>query len=198
MDDSPQRITSNMKNKLLLLIPLLLFSLWSSSLQAAVWKNQNNWSNAWEVKYQNWVSSSWKPNFFMNPSNQKYYRVPHDCADAIYLMRLVFSYENGLPFVINNANKPGKLLSNQMKRWDSLSEDQRLRSFMVYINDRVGTRSFYKDTYPIPLSQIRSGDLYVEPGSHSYGVVGVTDTGVPVIMSSTTPAAPKMMIQLYT
>ncbi len=187
-----------MKNKSLLLVPLLLlFSLWSVSLQAAVWKSQNNWSNAWEVKYQNWVANSWKPNFFMNPKNQKYYRVPHDCADAIYLMRLVFSYENRLPFVINNANKPGKLLSNQMKQWDRLPENQRLRQFMLYINDRVGTRSLSKDTYPIPLSQIRSGDLYVEPGSHSYEIVGITDTGVPVIMSSTTPASPKMMIQLY-
>ena len=187
-----------MKNKSLLLIPLfLLISIWSSSLQAAVWKSSNTWSNAWEVKYQNWVANNWKPNFFMNPNNQKYYRIPHDCADAIYLMRMVFSYEHKLPFVINNANKPGKLISNQMKQWDHLPEYQRVRQFMLYVNDRVGTRSLSKDTFPVALSQIRSGDLYVEPGSHSYEIVGITDTGVPVIMSSTTPASPKMMIQLY-
>ncbi|HFC91517.1 MAG TPA: hypothetical protein ENJ51_01745 [Leucothrix mucor] len=186
-----------MKNKLLLLVPILLFAFWSTSLQAAVWKSKNTWSNAWETKYQNWVATNWKPNFFMNPSNQKYYRIPHDCADAIYLMRMVFSYENRLPFVINNANKPTQLLSNDMNQWDALSENQRLRQFMLYINDRVGTRSLVHDTYPIPLSQIRSGDLYVEPGSHSYEIVGITDTGVTVIMSSTTPASPKMMIKLY-
>lgn len=186
-----------MKNKLLLLVPILLFAFWSSSLQAAVWKSKNTWSNAWEAKYQNWVATNWKPNFFMNPSNQKYYRIPHDCADAIYLMRMVFSYENRLPFVINNAAKPGKLFSNKMSQWDGLSEHQRLRQFMLYINDRVGTRSLVHDTYPIPLSQIRSGDLYVEPGSHSYEIIGITDTGVTVIMSSTTPSTPKMMIKLY-
>ncbi len=186
-----------MKNKMLLLIPLLLFVFWSASLQAAVWTSQNNWSKTWETKYQNWVAHDWKPDFFMNPNNQKYYRIPHDCADAIYLMRLVFSYENKLPFVINNANRPGKLLSNKMKQWDHLSEPQRIRQFMLYINDRVGTRSLAKDTYPIPLSQIRAGDLYVEPGSHSYQIIGITDTGITVIMSSTTPASPKMMIRLY-
>ena len=197
MDDRLQRIVLIMKNKPLLLILALLFACWSSSLQATVWESKNNWSNSWEIKYQNWVAKHWKPNFFMNPNNQKYYRIPHDCADAIYLMRLVFSYENKLPFVINNANKPGKLLSNKMKQWDRLPEQQRVRQFMLYINDRVGTRSLPKDTYPIPLSQIRAGDLYVEPGSHSYEIIGITDTGVTVIMSSTTPSSPKMMIQLY-
>jgi hypothetical protein len=186
-----------MKNKPLLLIPILFFAFWSPSLQAAVWNSQNSWSNAWEIKYQNWVANNWKPDFFMNPNNRKYYRIPHDCADAIYLMRLVFSYEHRLPFVINNGNKPGELLSSNMERWDNLPEQQRLRQFMLYINDRVGTRSLVHDTYPIALSQIRSGDLYVEPGSHSYEIVGITDTGVTVIMSSTTPASPKMMIKLY-
>lgn len=186
-----------MKYKSLLLIPLLVFALGISSLQAAVWEASNTWSNVWETKYQNWVAKSWKPNFFMNPETKTYYKIPHDCADAIYLMRLVFSYENKLPFVINNANKPSKLITNKMIQWDGLAEEQRLRKFMLYINDRVGTRSLAKDTYPIPLGQIRSGDLYVEPGSHSYEIVGITDTGVPVIMSSTTPATPKMMIQLY-
>jgi hypothetical protein len=197
MDYRLERIVFIMKNKPLLLIYVLLFVFWSSSLQAAVWKSQNNWSNSWETKYQNWVAEHWKPNFFMNPNSQKYYRIPHDCADAIYLMRLVFSYENKLPFVINHANKPGKLLSNKMKQWDRLPEHQRVRQFMLYINDRVGTRSLPKDTYPISLSQIRAGDLYVEPGSHSYEIIGITDTGVTVIMSSTTPSSPKMMIQLY-
>ncbi len=186
-----------MKNRTLLLISLLFCVVWSASLQAAVWESKNNWSNSWEIKYQNWVAKNWKPNFFMNPNNQKYYRVPHDCADAIYLMRLVFSYENKLPFVINDANRPGKLVTNKIKKWDKLPEPQRVRQFMLYINDKVGTRSLAKDTYPIPLSQIRSGDLYVEPGSHSYEIVGITDTGITVIMSSTTPASPKMMIQLY-
>jgi hypothetical protein len=186
-----------MKNKRLLLIPMLLLSFWSASLQAQVWKAENTWSNAWEVKYQNWVMKKWKPNFFMDPNSQQYYRVPHDCADAIYLMRLVFSYEHKLPFVINNSNKPSQLLTNSMKRWDSLPEHQRLRQFMLYINDRVGTRSLFRDTFPIALSQIRAGDLYVEPGSHSYEIIAITDTGITVIMSSTTPASPKMMIQLY-
>jgi len=68
---------------------------------------------------------------------------------------------------------------------------------VLTMNDRVGTRSFAKDSFPIELSQIKAGDLYTEPGTHSYAITGITDTGVTAIMSSTTPASPKNMTQLY-
>ena len=178
-------------------VVVLLISI-STSSQAAVWKTANNyWNGNWEVKYQEWVTKKWKPDFFMTPARPEYYRIPHDCADSIYLMRAVFAYENKLPFKIHYLNKKDKYISNTMTNWDMLPENQRFREFALFVNDRVGTRSLPKDTYPIALSQIKAGDLYVEPGTHSYGITGITETGVTAIMSSTTPASPKYMIQLY-
>lgn len=165
---------------------------------AEVWSSGNNyWNDSWEVKYQEWVTKNWKEDFFMRPTAANYYRIPHDCADAIYLMRAVFSYENKLPFKVHYLNKKNKYIENKMTRWDHLPEDQRFRAFSLFMNDRVGTRSFAKDSFPIELAQIKAGDLYTEPGTHSYAITGITDTGVTAIMSSTTPASPKNMIQLY-
>lgn len=170
----------------------------SQSASAEVWNSGNNfWNNAWEIKYQDWVAKNWTEDFFMSPLKPKYNLIPHDCADAIYLMRAVFSLENKLPFKVHYLNKKGKYISNTMSNWDNLPEDQRFRAFAQFMNDRVGTRSFARDSFPIELAQIKAGDLYTEPGTHSYAITGITDTGVPAIMSSTTPAAPKRMIQLY-
>ena len=189
-----------MGNNMRLLRYTLIVSvfLFSNSVSAGVWSSANNyWNDSWEIKYQNWVSEEWKPDFFMSPAKPDYNRIPHDCADAIYLMRAVFAYENKLPFKIHYLNKKNKYISNTMTTWDNLPQDLRFRAFAQFMNDRVGTRSLPKDSFPIELAQIKAGDLYVEPGTHSYAMTGITDTGVTAIMSSTTPASPKNMIQLY-
>ena len=184
--------------KMFKFVGVIFLILSSTIVQSAVWETENNyWNGNWELKYQQWVSKNWKPDFFMSPAKPEYNRIPHDCADSIYLMRAVFAYENKLPFKIHYLNKKNKYITNLMTNWDKYPEDQRFRQFALFLNDRVGTRSFAKDSYPIALSQIKAGDLYVEPGTHSYGITGITDTGVTAIMSSTTPASPKYMIQLY-
>lgn len=184
--------------KMFKFVGVIFLILSSTIVQSAVWETENNyWNGNWELKYQQWVSKNWKPDFFMSPAKPEYNRIPHDCADSIYLMRAVFAYENKLPFKIHYLNKKNKYITNLMTNWDKYPEDQRFRQFALFLNDRVGTRSFAKDSYPIALSQIKAGDLYVEPGTHSYGITGITDTGVTAIMSSTTPASPKHMIQLY-
>lgn len=181
--------------KVALFICILVFS---HTTNAAVWQTANKyWNSSWESKYQQWVTKSWKPDFFMRKDQPGYNLIPHDCADAIYLMRAVFAYENKLPFKIHYLNKKNKYISNNMKKWDKLPKKDRFRAFALFMNDRVGTRSLPNDTFPIALAQIKAGDLYVEPGTHSYAMTGVTDTGVTAIMSSTTPSSPKNMIQLY-
>ncbi len=178
---------------------IVCFFMFTKSAYSEVWHTgKNTWNNNWEIRYQNWVSREWKPDFFMNKKKRpQYYRIPHDCADAIYLMRAVFSYENKLPFKIHYLNKKNKYISNTMKNWDKLPKSQRFRKFANFLIERVGTRSFYRDSFPIALADIKAGDLYAQPGSHSYAITGITATGVPAIMSSTTPASPKNMIQLY-
>lgn len=179
-------------------VVLFMSQLFVQTATAKVWDSGSNyWNDNWEIKYQEWVATQWKPDFFMSPVRPIYNRIPHDCADAIYLMRAVFSYENKLPFKVHYLDKKDKYITNNMTNWDNLPEDQRFRAFSLFMNDRVGTRSLPRDSFPIELAQIKAGDLYVEPGTHSYAMTGVTDTGVTAIMSSTTPASPKNMTQLY-
>lgn len=185
--------------KFLKLSVLLCTLLIAKSVSAGVWDSANNyWNDSWEIKYQDWVAKEWTEDFLLNKVNRpRYFGIPHDCADAVYLMRAVFSYENKLPFKIHYLSKKDKYITNTMTNWDKISEDQRFRSFALFMIDRVGTRSLPRDSFPIALSQLKAGDLYVEPGTHSYSLTGITETGVTVLMNSTTPASPKNMIKLY-
>ena len=176
---------------------LLLFFLFSStSLQAAVWKNTGKWDKAAEKDYQEWVKKNWTEDFFMNDKKPLYNMLPHDCADAVYLMRLVYSYEKKLPFVIHNAHKRGGLISNSMRNWDKLPQNQRMRKFMEYVTDATSTKTLSHDTYPIALNDLKPGDIYVAPGVHSYQIVNITETGVAEVMASTTPKAPRYLSRI--
>ena len=158
-----------------------------------VWKAENTWDDIWEKRYQHWVKNNWTEDFFMNEKKPIYYKFSHDCADAVYAMRLVFSYEYKLPFVIHDPRKPGRMISNGKTRWDKLPEEKRVRKFMDYVADITSTKTLARDTYPIALDDIKPGDIYAAPGVHSYQIVNVTETGVAEVMSSTTPKAPRFL-----
>ncbi|HPE59691.1 MAG TPA: hypothetical protein PLB10_05085 [Thiolinea sp.] len=168
----------------------------SGVAHASVWKNRAEWDASWEKRYQQWVVQNWKDDIFMNPAKPTYYKFENDCADASYAMRLIFSYENGLPFVINNQMRPGKLITNSMTDWDRLpSESQRVRRFMDYVADVTSTKSLRHDTYPVALADIKPGDIYVAPGVHSYQIVEVTETGIAEVMASTTPKQARFLLR---
>ena len=171
----------------------LLFIVSCSSSYSMVWKSENTWNDVWEKRYQHWVKHNWTEEFFMNEKKPMYYKFSHDCADATYAMRLIFSYEYKLPFVIHNPAKPGKTISNGMTGWDKYSKQKRVRKFMDYVANMTSTRSLANDTYPIALNDIKPGDIYAAPDVHSYQIVNITDTGVAEVMSSTTPKAPRFL-----
>jgi hypothetical protein len=172
---------------------VLIFLVVSSSSSAMVWKAENTWDAVWEKRYQHWVKNNWTEEFFMNEKKPIYYKFSHDCADATYAMRLIFSYEYKLPFVINNPTKRGRTISNGKTRWDKYPEAKRVRKFLDYVADRTSTRTLARDTYPIALDDIKPGDIYAAPDVHSYQIVNITETGVAEVMSSTTPKAPRFL-----
>ena len=171
----------------------LFFIVSCSSSYSMVWKSENTWNDVWEKRYQHWVKHNWTEEFFMNEKKPMYYKFSHDCADATYAMRLIFSYEYKLPFVIHNPAKRGKTISNGMTGWDKYSKQKRVRKFMDYVANMTSTRSLANDTYPIALNDIKPGDIYAAPDVHSYQIVNITDTGVAEVMSSTTPKAPRFL-----
>ncbi|HRJ51687.1 MAG TPA: hypothetical protein PLE99_02885 [Candidatus Thiothrix moscowensis] len=165
-----------------------------SVASAAVWPSENQWDESWEERYQQWVRTNWKDDIFMDPS-RPYYKFENDCADAVYAMRLIFAFESRLPFVVGNRDVKGQVISNEMKTWDNLPINDRLRRFMDYVADMTSTVTLRNDTYPIALNDINPGDIYVAPGVHSYQIVEVTDAGIAEVMASTTPKQARYLLR---
>ncbi|MGZ3773185.1 MAG: hypothetical protein ACXVCY_06410 [Pseudobdellovibrionaceae bacterium] len=160
----------------------------SISVQAAVWTDVNQWSPEWENRFSEWVRTEWRADFFSrkslsNGQNNPYYGLRTDCADTVYSMRIIFSYENHLPFIIQDPTASGNTLSNKMSRWDSLSSVNRVRNFLLFMYETVSTHSLPNDTYPVAISRetIHSGGLMMttKKNHHSWTLKEMLPIGVP-------------------
>lgn len=166
---------------------LIFFSMVLSSAQAEVWHSTNTWDRQWEKEYEDWVAKTLRTDVFTSDSGLLG-GIATDCADALYDVRIQFAYENSLPFVINAPD----VLSDKMKTFGSdtnmfdniKDEKKRVRAFINYINDEVGTDSLTKDTYPVKISEINAGIVYKvvwylfgKEEHHSYILKGFGDDG---------------------
>lgn len=166
--------------------------------EAAVWSDVNQWSPAWEERFAEWVRTSWQVDFFSraslsNGQSNPYAGLRLDCADTVYSMRIIFSYENKLPFVVQDPTASGKTLSNKMSRWDGQSETSRIRNFLNFMYQTLSTRSLPNDTYPTAISReaIHSGSLImtVAKNHHSWSVKEMLPIGVPYLVFNSTVGA---------
>lgn len=177
------------------LIPFLL----SLSAQAQVWNDVNTWSPEWETQFATWVQQNWQADFFSrknlpNGQSNPYYGLHMDCADTVYSMRMIFSFEHQLPFVVKDPTTEGKTISNRMTRWNGESREiQRMRNFMMYMYDMLSTHSLPDDTFPVPVSRewIHSGSLMktVAKNHHSWSVKEILPIGVPHLIFNSTVGA---------
>lgn len=172
---------------------LLILFVFVTGLQAkaAVWEDVNDWSPSWEQRYSEWVRNNWNIEFFArrtlpNGQNNPYYGLQVDCADTVYSMRIVFAYENGLPFVMQDPSASGKTISNKMSRWDRENRSERIRFFLRYIHGIASTRSLPNDTYPVRLDRnnVRPGGLIltVKKNHHSWTIKDILSIGVPYLV----------------
>jgi hypothetical protein len=187
-----------------LIAAVILGFLNSNSAQAAVWKEENQWSAEWEQKYSQWVKTYVTEDIFLAGP---YAGLSTDCADAAYFIRAIFSHNNKLPFQVTNP-ATNKLFTNQTNAFDRIADDnQRLRTFLKAVADIVGTKSIYLDTYPVQINR-----TYVVPGiilSHmvpttSGGTTGhidivhdLRDSGSIEFISSTVPSAVRSLDITY-
>lgn len=184
---------------------LLLGILLTAQSQAAVWDNKNTWNQEWENKYSAWVRTSWHKEFFSkqlldNGQKNPYYGLRVDCADTVYSMRIVFAYENNLPFVMQDPTASGRTISNQMNRWDSKANDEKIRGFLKYIYGVASTRSLPNDTYPVAINRdgVKAGGLMmtVKLHHHSWSIKEILNIGVPhLVFNSVVGAASSLTIQ---
>ncbi|MEO5344480.1 MAG: hypothetical protein H7842_14330, partial [Gammaproteobacteria bacterium SHHR-1] len=159
--------------------------------QAAVWPNKNQWNERWEQRFSDWVAKEFGADFF---TRGPYAGIRHDCADAVYYARLIFAYENRLPFAALNGR-----LSNSSGEFDHLPARQRLRRFIDQVGNGVSSVTIMQDTYPIALERkhFRPGvvaalprrlkDGSEQPG-HDQIVTRVERNGVVHYLKSTVPA----------
>jgi len=156
-----QFVEVTMKNFFYYLVFILIMN--HPRAHSFVWESKNTWSNEWEKSYESWIKKNLNQDIFTRKSGILH-GISTDCADALYAIRISFSYENKLPFVINapDATKDKmKTLSNETNMFDQIkNESDRVRSFINYVSAEVGTENLERDTFPISIKSIGPGSVY--------------------------------------
>ncbi|MGZ3806145.1 MAG: hypothetical protein ACXVB4_18165 [Pseudobdellovibrionaceae bacterium] len=175
---------------------LMVLAFWTSQARAEVWTAVNTWNEQWETSYAQWVEKNWTADFFSreslpNGESNPYYGIRADCADTVYSMRLIYSFENKLPFAFQDPTAQGQLISHTMKRWDKYPDEYtRLKKFLTYIFDIVSTHSLPNDTFPVPVSRqwIHSGGVIrtTDINHHSWTIQEIQAIGVPHLIFNST------------
>lgn len=190
-----------------IVLPLLL-GLISQAAVAQVWTDTQSWSEEWEEKYAGFVKSSRVHEGIFTHSSSPYAGIKADCAHAAYALRVIFSYENGLPFAIRNPSgaRPGQPayvnFHNRISRFDYIrDEKERVIAFINYIGSSVGSENLTRnDTFPVAINALQSGDLFTyritrsfrrlfrtenQYIRHVYNIKGINPTGTFDVIYST-------------
>jgi hypothetical protein len=171
-----------MNKYLLIVLFIFVISLKTAQVQAEVWHADQNWNSFWENQYQSWVNNTLATNVFTREDGLLA-GISADCADVLYDIRIQFAFENSLPFIITAPDvlqSKMKVFGNNTNMFDNIvNERSRVRAFINYVNDEVGTENLAKDTFPIKIKSINSGVLYFvewslfgKPEHHSYIIKG--------------------------
>lgn len=158
-----------------------------------VWQHTQEWNQEWERKYGEWVNSDEVYERMFVDRNSPYSGVRADCADAAHGLRIIFAYENGLPFAVRNPSgsrgdrDPYRNFHNGIDRFNHISDqDRRVVQFINYVGNSMGSHFLTHDnTFPVKLEEIGSGDMFTYRirarfGNfirHVYNIKAVNPTG---------------------
>ena len=174
----------------------LLILILASTANCAVWTAKAAWSDAEERHYQEWIAQKLRSDFFVTGP---WAGIKTDCADAVYAARIIFSFENSLPFATRSSlkTKQGPMsLNNDATLWDHIqSPEARVRAFVDAVNDVTWTGSLTRDTEAVEISKeaIVPGVMWLRPG-HVELVKNVRSSGVIDLIGSTVPAAVRSLM----
>ncbi len=181
-----------------LLLLVLAFITIPLSLKANVWESNHSWDDSWLEKYQEWIiSDDFQKDFFTRPG--PWQGLFLDCADAMYALRIIFSYNNKLPFKISSG------LSNNTTSFDSYpSGVKRVRAFIDHISRATSASSLAtSDTYPVAIKDIKAGDVYVTSWGignhqvrHSHMIKEVNPFGYFKLLFATTPPQNRNLVEI--
>lgn len=171
-----------------------------------VWKATNQWNSSYEKQYSHWISHSYNDNFYIKG---KYKGIPTDCADAAYIARIIFSYENKLPFVMkDHTDARGRLITNKKTRWAAKPPMKRLISFVKWVGGNIASSvSITNDTYPVKINRtnVTPGSVYSmrwitrsgSPIGHVLTIKNILRTGRVRLLGSTTPRKVRRLLETY-
>ncbi len=181
------------------LLIVFLTLLWVKPSFSSVWEVENQWNKDWDLKYREWVKSDAIHRKMFTKRGTIFYKFPTDCADLIYVIRLVFAYNNKLPYVLtapSDYKEEGGILSQASSKWDNIQDQtKRVKAFMHYVSQEKGTNSLVKDSFPLAVKEITSGDFYVTrwkliffgTNNHSYIIKEIARDGNGLFYASDAP-----------
>lgn len=181
--------------KLKIIFGFLLGLMLLNQAKADLWQVTQAWSPEMEIKYQDWLKANAKIDIFEKKTladgitPNPYYGLTTDCADTVYSLRVIFSYENGLPWAIRNPANPRKLITQATKKYDKLpAGSDRLKAFLTYLYDMVGTSSIANDTYPVSINNLHTGVILLTSkiNHHSWTIADIDEKGNPRLIFNST------------
>jgi hypothetical protein len=137
-----------------------------------VWEvGDRRWTVEEERRFEKWVDQTITEDFFIR------YRIPADCADAVYAIHWIYARIAHLPAAATTTE--GKLIGHWSTDWKHLpthpewDRDERFRACLRYVLQKTWTGTLPFDTYPVRISadSVRPGTLFLVRESHA-GIIG--------------------------
>jgi len=157
---------------LILLTSVPCFSQTPSESPDQVWEvGDRCWTIEEERRFEKWAEENITEDFFIR------YRIPTDCADAVYAIRWIYARMAHLPAAA--TTKEGKLIGHWSTDWKHLpthpewDQDERFRAALLYLLPKTWTGTLPFDTYPVRISpdSLTPGTLFLVTESHT-GIIG--------------------------
>ena len=125
------------------------------------------WTVEDEQQFGKWVEENITEDFFIR------YKIPTDCADAVYTIRWIYARIAHLPAAA--TTRDGRFIGHWSRDWRDLPtdpewhQDRRFRAALRYLNTKSWTGTLPFDTYPVCISpdSITPGTLFFVKESHA-------------------------------
>jgi hypothetical protein len=157
---------------LMLLVSTPCFSQTLDQSPDQVWEvGDRRWTVEEERRFEKWVDETITEDFFIR------YKIPTDCADAVYAIRWIYARVAHLPAAA--TTKDGRWIGHWSTDWKHLPtypdwhRDERFRAALLYLFPKTWTGTLPLDTYPVRISpdSVTPGTLFLVTESHT-GMIG--------------------------
>ena len=157
---------------LTLLISTPCFSQTLNESPDQVWEvGDRRWTVEEEHRFEKWVEETITEDFFIR------YKIPTDCADAVYAIRWIYARIAHLPAAATTTD--GKRIGHWSTDWKHLPthpewhRDERFRAALLYLLPKTWTGTLPLDTYPVRISpdSVTPGTVFLVTESHA-GIIG--------------------------